>query len=383
MTLRARVRQWLAPTLKTHPWIWRRIVATDRRIEAARHSAAAALPVLIRPATRRIEIAITAQCNLRCMGCRYGRDFMPGHELAWPMVRDLLHDCAALGIWDVRLYGGEPLVHPDLPRMVELATQLRLETHVTTNAILLGRKIEELYEAGLRQVTIGYYGTGERYNAYVQRRDRHRLLEESVARVRERFGTAVRMRINWLLMRPSCNLDDLHQAIAFAEKYDLTMQVDLVHYSLPYFTEGPERCLQFRESDRPAIEAVVAELVRLKLEKPLLLNQSIEGLRSIPEWLLLGPDMRVPCDSYQTVWVGPDGTVQQCYVTFRLGNLHEQRLRDILYTATHRQAAIDSFRLACPNCHCHYDGRVHKHAPALAAYRNPRPSPGPAPAAGS
>lgn len=366
MTVRSRLRAMLAPTLKKYPRVWQRIVAFDRRIEATRHAAARALPVLIRPEPRRLEIAITAHCNLRCVGCRYGRDFMPGNQLSWPMTRDLLDDAAAAGVWDVRFYGGEPLLHPELPRMIEHAVALGMDTHLTTNAILLGRRIEELYDAGLRTVTIGFYGTGARYDAYVQRNRRFVELEGSVAEVRRRYGAAVDLRINWLLMRPSCNLADLHAAVRFARRYSMRMQVDLIHYSLPYFSEGPDRQLQFRPEDRPAIEEVVAELLRLQRADPELFNQSAMGLASIPDWLIQGPDMRVPCDSYQMLWVGPDGTVQQCYVTFRLGNLHQERLSQMLFNATHRQAARDAFAVNCPNCHCHYDRRVQKQ-PASAA----------------
>jgi cyclic pyranopterin phosphate synthase len=113
----------------------------------------------------------------------------------------------------------------------------------------------------------------------------------------------------------------------------------------------------------------VAELLRIKQEQPKLIAQSLEALRSIPDWLLLGPDMRVPCDSHQMLWVGADGTVQQCYVTFRLGNLHEKRLPDLLFTEAHRNAARGSFELTCPNCHCHYDQRIRKHGPSAQKYR--------------
>jgi cyclic pyranopterin phosphate synthase len=237
---------------------------------------------------------------------------------------------------------------------------------VTTNAILLGAKIDDLYEAGLRNITIGYYGTGSKYDSYVQRKQRFAELEKSVAEVRARYGTDIGMRINWLLMKPSCSVEDLGAAVDFARTYDLTMQIDLIHYSLPYFTDGPDGELQFTPDDLPEIQEVVDELVRLKRETPALLNQSEEGLRSIPHWLIKGPDMRVACDSYQMLWVGPDGTVQQCYVTFRLGNLHEGRLSEMLDTATHRQAARDAFAVNCPNCHCHYDRRIQKQPGAAA-----------------
>jgi MoaA/NifB/PqqE/SkfB family radical SAM enzyme len=368
MGIRSRLRSVLAPSLKKYRSVWSTVIAADHQIEKARHTAGRVLPTLIRPEPRSIEIAITALCNLRCVGCRYGRDFMTGSQLSWPVVRDLLDDAKALGIWNVRFYGGEPLIHRDLPRMIAHATGLGLQTHVTTNAVLLRDKIVALHDAGLRAITIGFYGTGARYDEYVQRTDRFRQVEAGIAAVRDRYGMGVDLRINWLLMRPSCNLADLHAAYDFAKRYDLRIQIDLVHYSLPYFSEGPNRELQFRAEDAPQVDQVVTELLRLKHEDPDRFNQSPIGLRSISDWLLKGPDMRVPCDAYQMLWVGADATVQLCYVTFRLGNLHEHRLRDMMFTPAHRAAASDAFALNCPNCHCHYERRVLKHGPSQRKY---------------
>lgn len=381
MAVRSTLRRVLSARMKRYPAVWKSLAALDLRVERARHSLAHVLPVLIRPEPRHLEIAVTAHCNLRCVGCRYGREFMLGSELPWPVARELLQDAADAGFWDVRFYGGEPLLHRELPRMVEHATGLGLGVYVTTNGILLERRIDELFAAGLRTINIGFYGTGARYDAYVQRRERFCELEAGVAAVRRRYGAEVRLRINWLLMRPTCNLDDLHRAWAFAERHDTRFQVDLIHYSLPYFTEGPDRMLQFRPEDRAAIETVVGELVRLKEQQPERFNQSLAGLRSIPDWLLRGPAMRVPCDSHQMVWVGADGTVQQCYVTYRLGNLHEQRLREMLHTPQHLQHARDSFALGCPNCHCHYDVRINKHARSLRHYGTVPDPQAPAPSA--
>jgi molybdenum cofactor biosynthesis enzyme MoaA len=366
--MRTFLRNKFGRTLKQYPALWQSLIALDTRIERGRTAAAAYVPALVRPAPRYLEIAVTSYCNLRCVGCRYGRDFMMGTQLKWEMVRDLLDDAKAAGIWNVRFYGGEPLLHRDLPRMIAHAVSIGLQPYVTTNAILLKQQIETLYGAGLRAFTIGFYGTGAKYDDYVQRKDRFARVEEGIAAVRERYGNGVYMRISWLLMRPSCNLADLDAACRFAERYATPIQVDLIHYSLPYFSEGPNRELQFTQADEAAIAQVVRDLVRRKKQHPKLFNQSLIALRSIPDWLLKGPDMRVPCDSHEQLWVGPDGTVQQCYVTFRLGNLHETRLKDMLHTPCHKLAATDSYRLNCPNCHCFYGRRIEKHGPSSNQY---------------
>ncbi len=359
----------LSRVLRKKPAIRRRLKALDTAITRHRHTAAATFPILIQPQPRLLTVAITANCNLRCIGCRYGRDFMRGQQLPLNLVVDLLHDAKAAGFQTVRLYGGEPLLHRDLPQMIRVARSLDLNPVITTNALLLGDRIGELYDAGLRALTIGFYGTDGRYDQYVQRPGAYPRLERSIAQVRERYGMQVQMQINYLLAKPSCNLTSLREALAFSKRYQTRLQVDIVHYSLPYFTEGVDRELQFTPADRPRLEEAVHELLRFKEDHPDLYPEPVSSIRSIPDWALKGPDMRVPCTAYRLVWVGADGSVQLCYVTFKLGNLHQTRLRDMLFTEPHRNACRDAFALHCPNCHCERDSRIEADAVSRRQYR--------------
>jgi len=252
--------------------------------------------------------------------------------------------------------------------MIEHSVQLGMETYITTNGILLKQRIDSLYEAGLRWMTIGFYGTGADYNTYTQRGDQYARLEASLAAVRDRYGKAVDLQLNFVLMRPSCNLKALRDAWAFAERFDMFFHIDLVAYSLPFFTDGPDRLLQLTLHDHSAVLEVGAELVRLKTQHPDRFVHSLPFVRSIPDWLLKGAGMRIPCDAYQMIWVGADGTVQLCDAHFKLGNLHEKRLKDIMYTEPHKQASRDAFFLNCPNCTCKLDSRIMKHGPSRRHY---------------
>ena len=368
MKLRGWFASILRPWLRNHPQFRTTLKVLDGHVDLARHSMAHVFPQIIQPDPREIYITLTANCNLRCKGCRYGRDFMTGAQLPWKLVRNLLDDAKELSISNIRLYGGEPLLHRDIVRIVEYSTGIGLNVWITTNGILLKEKIDDLYRAGLRAVEVGFYGTGESYNSYVQRRDRFATLEAGIAYTRERYGLTMDIKLGWVLMRPTCTLDSVQQTWQFAERYSTSIGINLIHYSLPYFTEGPDRELQFRPEDRPAIEAVVRELIRCKELQPHLIQQSLMALRSIPDWLIKGPDMTVPCDRYRLIWVGADGTVQLCYVTFKLGNLHEKRFSEMLFTPEHRQASHDAFALKCPRCHCSYPSRTAMHAPSRWKY---------------
>lgn len=358
----------VAPLARTVPAVRGAAEFLRSKHHLVHHSAAKVFPALIRPHTVNLTVAITASCNQRCKGCLYERGFMTGQQLSLTMMNDLLEDAAALGVRQIRLYGGEPLLHPDLPAMVRRSIELGLRTYVTTNGVLIRERVDELFDAGLRDFTIGFYGTGHLYDEYVQRKRNFERLERSLDYVRSKYGKQIGLRFNWLLMRPTCSPEALAEAVAFAQRYEAPMQVDLIHYSLPYFTEGPERELQFRPEDRPAIDRLVDALLTWKRSHPSLIQNSEPGIRSIPDWLLLGADMKVACDKYRMVWVGADGSVQLCYVTFKLGSLHQHRLRDMLYTKEHVDAARGAFELKCPNCHCGFDDRVRKDAACMKKY---------------
>jgi cyclic pyranopterin phosphate synthase len=346
----------------------------DRSADIIQHEAAAIWPSIIQPQPRSLFISVTANCNFGCNGCHYGRDFMPGKQLPLDIVLRLLDDAREAGFSRIRFYGGEPLAHKDLPKMVAHASKLGLTFWITTNGLLLKSRIDELYEAGARQIDLGYYGgSAAVYDNYVQRPGAHKRVEEGVAYTREKYGDAIKLSLGWLLMRPTSSLEAIGELWKFASRYRMPIDVSLVHYSLPYFLQPgepgwEEHALSFRPSDRPLLKAAIEELLRLRKQDPELLPQAVPALRSIPDWLIKGSDMKVPCMARRLIWVGADGTVQLCYVTFKLGNLHKGRLRDMLFTSAHKQAARDAFELNCPNCHCGYYSRVMAHAPSRKLY---------------
>lgn len=367
MNITSRIIRRLRPWLRRHQGAGQVLRWGEQQIALLRHDLALYAPVLVRPRPRQITIAVTASCNLRCMGCRYGRDFMPGAHLAWEVVRDCLDDAHAAGVATARFYGGEPLLHSDLPRMIEHATRLGMDAYVTTNGTLLADRVEDLHTAGLRWLTIGFYGMGERYDEYTQRPGHFERLRGGLAAARDRFGESLAIQINYVLSRRSCSVTDVRAAWSVAREFDLYMGVDPISHTIPFFRD-PAGTLDFTEEHRAELEAVTAELLRCKQERPNRVPPSVTFLRALPDLLLRDAASRIPCDAYELIWVGADGSVQLCDVHFPLGSLKEQRLRDILFSAAHCKAAVDGFRLRCPTCMCKIDSRIRRHRRSLHLY---------------
>jgi cyclic pyranopterin phosphate synthase len=108
---------------------------------------------------RSLRVSVTDRCNLRCNYCMPQEEYvwLPRQELlTFEEIARLVDVFTSLGVEDVRLTGGEPLLRRDLAGLVRmLAANPRIrDLALTTNGILFDEHAEELRAAGLHRVTL-------------------------------------------------------------------------------------------------------------------------------------------------------------------------------------------------------------------------------------
>jgi cyclic pyranopterin phosphate synthase len=164
-----------------------------------------------------VRVSVTDRCNFRCQYC------MPAEGLPW-LERDavltfeeivrLVSILAEMGVHDVRLTGGEPLVRRDFPALAAMLAGIPgvEDLSVTTNGYLLERDAEKLVRAGIN-----------RFNVSIDSLQRDRFFEmtrrDALPRVLQglevlaRFPEAHPIKINAVAMRGFTE----DEAIPFAE----------------------------------------------------------------------------------------------------------------------------------------------------------------------
>jgi hypothetical protein len=75
-----------------------------------------------------------------------------------------------------------------LANFIEHSIKVGIKPVITTNAMLLDKQMPRLYDAGLRGLSIGYYGVSEAYDSYTGRKGAYSQLERSIATVRMYMG---------------------------------------------------------------------------------------------------------------------------------------------------------------------------------------------------
>jgi len=125
-----------------------------------------------------LRVSLTDRCNLRCEYC------MPAEGLDWLPTTETLSDdevvrlvriaVEQLGVRQVRLTGGEPLLRRGLVGLVAAmaAMQPRPKIAMTTNALGLARSAQALADAGLDRVNVSLDTVDAVTFGQITRRDR-------------------------------------------------------------------------------------------------------------------------------------------------------------------------------------------------------------------
>src|SRR5215208_4920607 len=106
-----------------------------------------------------LRVSVTDRCNFRCRYCMPadGLPWLPREEvLSFEEIERLVSLLSRMGIEDVRLTGGEPLVRREFPLLVSMLARIDgiRDLSLTTNAYLLERDADALAEAGLRRINV-------------------------------------------------------------------------------------------------------------------------------------------------------------------------------------------------------------------------------------
>jgi radical SAM protein with 4Fe4S-binding SPASM domain len=103
-----------------------------------------------------LKLYLTRRCNLRCLMCNAWTQGGDGHdELSTGEILRLIDEARVLGLANLKLFGGEPLLRRDLEAIVAYAAGLGIRCTLITNGTLLSQqRAQALVTAGLAQLDL-------------------------------------------------------------------------------------------------------------------------------------------------------------------------------------------------------------------------------------
>jgi len=198
-----------------------------------------------------LRVSVTDRCNLRCKYCMPAQGVkLKTHDeiLTFEEIVEICQVATRLGIWKVRLTGGEPLVRRGVTHLVRMLNKIKgiKELCLSTNGVLLAPLAKELKEGGIARVNISLDTLdAEKYRNITRGGDIRKVFAGIEAAKKVGFQNT---KINMVLI-PGFNTNEIDQMFAFCKENGLILQ-RINHYSLKsglkkdykYEAERPQDC---------------------------------------------------------------------------------------------------------------------------------------------
>jgi len=237
-----------------------------------------------------LRISLVERCNLRCLYC------MPPEGVSLQAQSNLMTDdeivrAAAIfvrrGVDKIRLTGGEPLLRKNLADIVFRLADLGVR-HIgmTTNGLVLKRKLPSLVAAGLTHINLSLDTMRDDRFLEITRRKGRATVVEAIRCAAEALPGTGRVKVNVVVMR-NFNDDELRDFVAMADEFGVDVRfIEWMPFNSNGWNDG--RFLSYadmlhliRRDDGPAAELLGPGRQRLP---PAILERADDGPNDTTKW---------------------------------------------------------------------------------------------------
>lgn len=185
-----------------------------------------------------LRLGIYADCNQSCLMCNPKgiRNNNPKEILSDKDLKEILLAAFSLGIKDVHLTGGEPLLRKSLVKTLKEVYSGKENFIVTTNGTLIGKYAEKLKEVGLKRVNISLHSLNPERHSFLTQTEK-KMFYEKIEGIKKAAKVIDLVKLNVVVMR-DYNLDEIENFIKFCQENKIILRLmELVPYSISFKTE--------------------------------------------------------------------------------------------------------------------------------------------------
>jgi cyclic pyranopterin phosphate synthase len=260
-----------------------------------------------------LRISVTDRCNIRCFYCMPAENvqFMPRAEiLSFEEIERFVRAVAQVGVNQLRLTGGEPLVRQGLAKLVAKLAAIPgiQDIALTTNGILLAEQAGELRAAGLKRLNISLDSLSPETFREISRRDGlDRVLAGIFAAKHAGFQ---RIRLNAVAIH-GLTEPDVVPLGAFARQHGLEMR--FIEF-MPLDADGKWQHDQVLSGEviRRMLEDEFGPLVPVRRDNPSQPAVDYEFADGIGRIGFINPVTQPFCSSCNRLRLTADGKVRNC-----------------------------------------------------------------------
>lgn len=290
---------------------------------------------------------ITNQCNLTCKHCFTAAARRAYGEMTTSECRAVIDSMASIGVETIGWTGGEPLLREDLDDLIAYASQKKIRSTITTNAVLLDyNRAKSLKEAGNRAIQISIDGSTAERN-----RRMRGATDEQFEKILDaiRICRELKIRITLATVLGRENLDDAPNMLELAKREG----VDLIRFCCyAPVGRGKRKDVRDRFEFDGSLKALYRFVQQAQAQDDVMVDWDV-GFGPLP------PDYTFhQCIAgKETFYLKATGDIYPCtsltYSQFLVGNVRRTLLEELWQSAKMREASslqTDGLEGYCRTC---------------------------------
>jgi MoaA/NifB/PqqE/SkfB family radical SAM enzyme len=297
------------------------------------------LPRKIRPTSA--VLRLTHNCQARCVTCDYWKETTKDNITTEDAIR-LIQHFADMGVRDLYLLGGEPLIRTDLFEILDRADAERFTAiSIQTNGLLLKRLHQQINDSPITHVSISIDALGEKNDLIRGVKGYFDLAIEGAKLLRGKDIV-----LCTTLTGPGA--DDLEGLVEIAESYGWRFSYNLLDNRHYYFQGADVESVWPKPFETEKILSVLRDR----------LNRPYYELEYAKRYLLAGAPQDGPVEppcfrGFNIVTVTSEGDVLSgCNVLPSMGNIFQEDIVQIVGSDAYRERALSMLRRECIGCTC-------------------------------
>jgi cyclic pyranopterin phosphate synthase len=172
---------------------------------------------------KKLRVSLLDECNMRCLYC------MPEHPiflaknklLSSNQIFEICSNLVNLGISEIRLTGGEPLLRPDFVTITEKLSTLSLtKLAVTTNGLKLKNILPYISSSNLKHINISIDSLDAKNFHKITKSDGLHLVLDAVLSAKK---LGINVKVNTVLLR-GVNDHEIEAFINFSKEHDINVR---------------------------------------------------------------------------------------------------------------------------------------------------------------
>jgi len=300
----------------------------------------------------KLHIQITSRCSHRCITCNHYLNEDQTDALDTPTLHRVLEEARDLGMSNLSITGGEPLLREDLHAITAKARHLGFEViTVATNGDHLAKRdrAEALVAAGATHVPMSLQGWNTHDAIVGAKGSRDRVVRAVEHLLDLTDGDSDRVSVGMVAMKQT--LGELDEVARFAREAGCGLRVNVLDNKLFFFKGASTSTDEQWPDDREATDRFVARCFELSAEGLLKLwPRNIIFL----ERYLRGEALTSPCPvGLEALYISHKGHVYPgCWEKDTGLSVLTSSLGEIVSTETYRELRHDAYSRRCGGCGC-------------------------------